>query len=185
MGDWIETHKGIRINPLDPKPELFDIEDIAHSLSMQCRFNGHCSRFYSVAEHSVATAQCLKSWGRDGIFALWGLLHDGSEAYMGDLPRPLKRQLAAYLEHEAVLQAMIFAKFAGRAPSAAESAVVTEADNAMLVTEANALTDGRARRWDLPYEPCGVEIMCLSPSAAEASFLAEFAELINGWDGVE
>ena len=55
-GDWMQTHSGLRFYPLDPRPEDIRIEDIAHALPMICRFNGHCSRFYSVAEHSLNVA---------------------------------------------------------------------------------------------------------------------------------
>jgi 5'-deoxynucleotidase YfbR-like HD superfamily hydrolase len=67
------------------KPEL-DIEDIAHSLSHLCRYNGHCSRFYSVADHSMMVCHIMG-------FKLEGLLHDASEAYLSDVPAPVKQLL--------------------------------------------------------------------------------------------
>ena len=56
---WIQTFTGKKFSPLEPRREDIDILDIAHSRSMQCRFNGHCRQFYSVAEHSVRVARIL------------------------------------------------------------------------------------------------------------------------------
>ena len=85
LDGFIGTFSGLRFWPLAPNLEKILVEDIAHALAHQCRFGGHASRFYSVAEHSVHVSQlCLPE------HALWGLLHDASEAYLVDLPRPLK-----------------------------------------------------------------------------------------------
>ena len=79
----VNLFSGIVIDPFDPCPGLIRIADIAHALSMLCRFNGHCRHFYSVAEHSVrVAARCPKG------LRLEGLLHDAVEAYLGDV-KPL------------------------------------------------------------------------------------------------
>lgn len=84
---WIQTFTGKKF-PLDkPDPALIDIEGIAHALSLLCRFNGHCTRFCSVAEHSVHVAREI-----DLDLAMEGLLHDAAEAYLGDVHSPLKAQ---------------------------------------------------------------------------------------------
>src|SRR5271165_7548492 len=85
-GDWIQTYTGRVMYPLDPRPEEINIIDIAHALSNLCRFTGHVRTFYSVAEHSVRVSQHC-----DPKDALWGLLHDASEAYLADMSRPMKR----------------------------------------------------------------------------------------------
>lgn len=90
-GDWIQTYTGRQFWPLDPKPEEVCIEDIAHALSQQCRYAGHTIRFYSVAQHSVEIALRVPR-----AAALWGLLHDAAEAYLVDLPRPVKYLMPAY-----------------------------------------------------------------------------------------
>src|SRR5271165_4859950 len=83
---WIQTYTGKKFFPMDPKPEDICIEDIAHSLSMICRFTGHSREFYSVAQHSVYVSElCSEQW------MLHGLLHDAEEAYTNDLARPIKR----------------------------------------------------------------------------------------------
>ena len=85
-GDWFQTYSGRQFWPCDPKPEEIYLVDIAHALSNQCRFAGHCQRFYSVAQHSVIVSEQVPF-----EHAVWGLLHDAAEAYLVDLPRPIKR----------------------------------------------------------------------------------------------
>lgn len=85
MSGICQTHSGRAWNILDPDPNAVEIEDIAHALSNQCRYNGHTNQFYSVAEHSVRVASCLPEEHQ-----LAGLLHDAAEAYLGDIIRPLK-----------------------------------------------------------------------------------------------
>ena len=97
MSGICQTHSGVAWNILNPDPEAVRIEDIAHALSNQCRYNGHTSEFYSVAEHSVRVSSCLPPKHQ-----LAGLLHDAAEAYLGDIVRPLKPLLEGYkaLEHK-------------------------------------------------------------------------------------
>src|SRR6266496_1501995 len=86
-GGAIMTYSGELITPLNPDPDDIQIEDIAHALSNQCRFSGHCKQFYSVAEHSCRVSD-LCSYEHQ----LGGLLHDGTEAYLSDIARPIKQQ---------------------------------------------------------------------------------------------
>ncbi|MBR9652087.1 hypothetical protein [Thalassovita aquimarina] len=92
---WIQTISGRKFPVGEPDPEQIDIEDIAHALSLLVRFNGHCTRFYSVAEHSVHVSHEVAP-----ELALIGLLHDAAEAYLGDVPSPLKKQLSQFSEFE-------------------------------------------------------------------------------------
>jgi 5'-deoxynucleotidase YfbR-like HD superfamily hydrolase len=85
MEYWIETYKGNQFDYENIEANDVDIEDIAHALSNNCRFNGHCKKHYSVAEHSIHVSEHVRpEW------ALQGLLHDASETYMPDIPKPLK-----------------------------------------------------------------------------------------------
>ncbi len=106
---WIHTHKGHQFFPMTAEG-VIDIDDIAHALSHECRYGGHCDRFYSVAEHSVRVAEILRMQGASAVEILAGLLHDGSEAYLKDIPRPLKMlpEFAAYREAEARIQDRIY-----------------------------------------------------------------------------
>lgn len=94
-GNWMQTFTGRQFWPLDPRPEEIFIEDIAHALSMYCRFGGHCREFYPVGEHSLFVMKIVPA--RD---ALHGLLHDAAEAYLGDMINPLKRVMPEYQHAE-------------------------------------------------------------------------------------
>lgn len=104
--DSIRTFTGKYVNPLNPDPDTICIEDIAHALSQICRFGGHLPYFYSVADHSLAVSYCLPD-----EHALAGLLHDASEAYLCDIPSPVKRMIPGYAEAEDRLMKVIAAKF--------------------------------------------------------------------------
>lgn len=128
-GDWMTTFTGRRFWPLDPRPEDVCLEDIAHALARQCRFAGHTREFYSVAQHSVIVSQSC-----DPQDALWGLLHDASEAYLSDLVRPVKHDalLDGYRTVEDAVMRSICAAFGlGRE----QPPSVTRADRAVLGRE--------------------------------------------------
>ena len=94
--EWIQTHKGGKFNFRKPTPEMIDLESIAQSLSQQVSFNGHYDStipHFSVAEHSVNVSKALPL-----EYAMWGLLHDAAESYIGDIPRPLKLILGKPLQ---------------------------------------------------------------------------------------
>lgn len=168
---WIQTYVGKQFWPLEPRPEDLDIRDIAHSLSLQCRFNGHCRVFYSVAEHSVRVAEQLPA-----ELALWGLLHDAAEAYLGDLTRPLKRQAAAqwFNDAEDQLLQVIANSFGLVWPM---PAAVRVADDVLLVTEARDLMVEPPADWQMEAEPLPSPIEPLAPTAAEALFLERYEAL--------
>ncbi|MGD0775965.1 MAG: phosphohydrolase [Candidatus Solibacter sp.] len=137
----------LRFWPLDPNPEKILVEDIAHALAHQCRFGGHASTFYSVAEHSVHVSKLCPAED-----ALWGLLHDASEAYLVDLARPLKLlpEFAAYREAERRLQCAVAVRF-GLLPD--QPASVTEADDTMLWIEAHSLLGSTSAGTTHPAAP--------------------------------
>ena len=143
---WIQTYSGRRFNPTKPNPSAIVIQDIAHALSMQCRFSGHCREFYSVAQHCVLVSHICNSED-----ALWGVLHDASEAYLVDVPRPLKHsgKFQAYLEMEEVMQRAICERF-GLSP--VEPASVKRADKILLSTEARDLMTPLHPDWRQPAE---------------------------------
>jgi hypothetical protein len=87
---WILTNSARAFDLLNPRAENVITTDLAHALSMVCRFNGHCAHHYSVAQHSLLVAHIIEREGGTPEQQLAGLLHDGTEAYISDLTRPLK-----------------------------------------------------------------------------------------------
>lgn len=92
-GICVETMSGRFVNLMEPDPETIDVDDLVHSLSLTCRFGGQCRRFYSVAEHSLLVHDLVVHEGGDENLRLGALLHDAAEAYLGDVPTPLKLAL--------------------------------------------------------------------------------------------
>lgn len=143
-GPWIETFTGKQFHPWDPRISDICIEDIAHALSQLCRFCGHCKKFYSVSEHCVAVSKLLMDWfphNRDLHIA--GLLHDGSEAYCADMPKPLKDHpdLAGYKALELSVLDVVFDAFAVDRSLISHKAL-HEADRLMGAIEARELVPG-------------------------------------------
>ncbi|ELY58817.1 hypothetical protein C491_08353 [Natronococcus amylolyticus DSM 10524] len=103
----IDTRTGGTITPLAPEPERIELADVAHALSNLSRFAGQAKCFYSVARHSVHVSREVEA--RDGGQAAqrWGLLHDASEAYLSDVPAPVKRSLPGYTAAERRLQTAV------------------------------------------------------------------------------
>lgn len=166
---WIQTFTGKKFDILAPRPEDVDIRDIAHALSLLCRFGGHCRRFYSVAEHSILVSNVSYN-------ALWGLLHDAAEAYLIDLPRPIKRALVGYKEAEIKVQEAICLRFGLGLEMPAD---VKVADERALLTEAKQLMEPLVDGWliDLATEPIAVRIGGMQPERAEREFLRLFFSL--------
>jgi hypothetical protein len=163
-GNWIQTYSGKKIYPLDPRPEEICIEDIAHALSNICRFTGHCSEFYSVAQHSVYVSVHVSKQN-----ALWGLLHDASEAYLCDIVRPVKNsvELIGYKALEHRMQSAIGEVF-GLSPVMPEE--VKMYDNILLITEARDLGMLSPEWNNFGAEPLATKIYPQQPKDAERSF---------------
>lgn len=122
-------------DPLQPKAELIDIEDIAHALSMLCRANGHFPTFYSVCQHSINCMREAEARGYSRRVQFGCLLHDASEAYLSDVTRPVKAELPRYKEIEAPLQDAIWNKWLDAPLNGEELRQVFEIDDAVLLHE--------------------------------------------------
>jgi len=128
----IRTYMGKWVNVFDPTLDMFCIEDISHALSHQCRFGGHLSSFYSVAQHSIQCAKQAAIWGLDKKEQLTALMHDCSEAYLVDIPRPIKRRMPEYKIIENKLMFFLSETFKFNYPL---SELIHNIDNLMLQIE--------------------------------------------------
>lgn len=177
----MDTYTGTHVNLTHIDPESILIEDIAHHLSLICRYNGACKFHYSVAQHSVLASSLIGRWGATRLNMLAALLHDASEAYLGDIIRPVKYQKGNenIAKTDAVLQKIINKKFG---IEEADWNLVKFIDNIMAATEAKQIMTSGGMGWlNLP-ESADIQIVEMQPRVIEASFLTSFEFLRNRAD---
>ena len=169
--DWMQTYTGRAFFPLEPRAEDIDPLDIAHALSLICRYGGHVRRFYSVAEHCVLMSHAVAPEN-----ALWALLHDATETYVGDMVRPLKHSMPEYRAAEDRIMWAICDRFRLDYACPVE---VKAADTRILRDERDALMGPSPRPWvSIENVPAlGVTITGWLPEEAERRYLARLAEL--------
>ena len=164
---WIQTYTGKKIFPLIPNKDEIDIIDIANSLGKICRYNGHTLKFYSVAEHSVYISQNVSKKN-----AMWGLMHDAAEAYLGDIPSPIKRHLNDFKQYEENLLKCIADKFNLYWPIPKE---VKEIDRLILHDESNQIMESKPQSWSqITSLPLGIKIFGLDWQQAIELFLVRY-----------
>lgn len=173
-GNWCPTFTGRKFWPLDPRPTDVCIEDIAHHLAMEVRYAGAVRKFYSVAEHCVHVSRRVPPQD-----ALWGLLHDASEAYCRDLNKPIKVAMPEYRRVEAAVMGCIVKRFRLPLP---EPLSVKRVDQAITADEWDQLLPPHLKadavaRWG--GAPMNVVIRGWTPQAAERNFLARFHHLMR------
>jgi len=197
-GEWFVTYTGRRFYPFDPRVADIDIKDIAHSLSLQTRWLGHCKTHYSIASHSLACARVAEMGAQPPEVVRWCFMHDASEAYVGDVIRPIKRSLWVadgpntvedirmfpFKTVEDRIHKLIAERF--KLPWSMP-AMVHEIDNRMLMTEALHLTNYmRDPHWvhEKPWADvkpyAGDHVLLLqSMTSAEEAFLARAKEYLE------
>lgn len=156
----IATQVGGLVDPLNLTADDIYIDDIAHALSNLCRFGGHTRRFYSVAEHSIHVSYLC-----DPADAMTGLLHDAAEAYLMDLPRPIKQRMPAYINAEAEVWKVIMSAF--ELQSATSVGVADEG----IIDEELAVLFG------IGTAPFTTRIACYPPVQAKQMFLCRYWQL--------
>lgn len=157
----ILVHSGVLFDVFNPKQEEILIEDIAHALSNLCRYGGHSPKFYSVAQHSVFCS--MEAGTLQEQFD--ALMHDATEAYLIDLPRPIKRNIPKYMEIENVLQEKICERYGLTYPLSHRT---HEVDNLILQFEYTSF-----------YDKIDENFIFLVPEKAKKLFLSRFNELKN------
>lgn len=163
---------------LNPNPQEIRPRDIARALSRLCRWGGHCSRFYSVAEHSVGVLRLAQRDGLPRRAQRLALMHDATEAYLGDVVRPLKACLPEYRRIEARMAEAIAARF-DLASDPDALVAVKWLDNEMLAIEKTVLLPDSGHWPDLPAPRpgCASFVTGLPPIAAEREFLDRLVAL--------
>lgn len=174
----IKTYTGVMFDPLNPDPQLIDIVDIAHALSMLCRANGHFRSFYSVGQHSINCMREAKARGYTERVQLACLLHDASEAYLSDVTRPVKQELPEYLDIEKPLQNTIWNKYLDETLSQEEYDQVFEIDDAILYHEFVALMDSQLSD-TVPALSSVTEFAFIGFEQCEKEFLRLFRQLTS------
>lgn len=170
-GPVIMLASGATFDFLDPWSSDFTLDDIAHGLSHTCRYAGQCRSFYSVAEHSILVSELVPA-----EFALEGLLHDATEAFIGDITRPLKQLLPDFKSIEARVEEAIAARFAFK-PGFKQA--IKPVDLQVLAAEQDQLMPAGCADWakEDGIVPAKVKVQSLSPTAAKAAFLARYKAL--------
>jgi 5'-deoxynucleotidase YfbR-like HD superfamily hydrolase len=169
INPWIQVHSGKVIDLLRPNISDILITDIAHALSNLCRFGGH-SDFYSVAQHSVIVSRVVSPKN-----SMWGLMHDASEAYLGDVPKPLKLYLnGRYKELERIYMSTICLRL--ELP-VLEPEEVKDADLRLLVTERRDLLLEQEMDWGVTQAPLFDIIIPMTPREAKRAFINRFLEI--------
>lgn len=182
--DWLITRSGVRFVIGAPTAEMVNVLDIAGALSRTCRFGGHTTHHYSVAQHSVLVADIVAEHTGPAL-VMHALLHDAAEAYIGDVIRPLKRLLPEYKVIEARVEEAICDAFGLRPLTPLEHDVVKSADLIALATERRDFMPAawalrESFRWaedESAVKPLRARIVPLEAAEAESAFLKRYASL--------
>ena len=167
---WMQTFSGLAFHPAAPSPAQICLVDIAHGLANTARYSGQTRRRYSVAEHSIHLARWFLRAGNRELAKI-ALMHDAAEAYICDVPRPLKVLLAPlYKPIEEAVEAAIAQRFGMATLS---HPAVKAADDRILEDERRALLVEPPLPWT-PREPLGIRI---SPTAEGGPWDEQFIEL--------
>lgn len=173
---YILTYSGIKFVLRDSSIDGFNLEDIAHSLSMQCRYTGHTRLFYSVAEHCVLMSRYVE----DPDCKIVALFHDAVEAYVGDLVTPLKQCLPEYRVIETGVEQRLYAWLGYSVPSRIRK-LVKMLDTRIMLRERNLLLSDSCEPWieDQVVTPLDTDIMCWSPARAKKEYLKQAEKMMT------
>ena len=136
---YITTYTGAHFYPTAPDEKNIHIEDIAHALSYICRGNGHVKNFFSVGQHCINCTLEAMARGYSRRVCLGCLLHDAGEAYMSDVPRPIKVGMPQYKEWENEILRVVYIKYLGSELTAEEECLVKQVDDDMLYYDMKVL----------------------------------------------
>ena len=169
----IQLYSGKPFYPEDPREEDIDIRDIARSLSMLCRFGGHINNFYSVAQHSVELSYIVEPKN-----AFCALMHDSTEAYYGDMIRPLKYLFPRFIEMEDNCWKVIAKKYG--LPQKMPDDVKNNDTRICFTEKRDLLPASNGTNWGYEMSPHENKIVAHPPEVAERMFINRFEELYKG-----
>ncbi|MFC4405677.1 hypothetical protein [Haloarchaeobius iranensis] len=176
----ISTQSGRTVRPFDPDPEAVDLADLAHGTANVCRAAGQSRFFYSVALHSLYVSRELGRAGEDERTQLYGLLHDASEAYVADVPGPLKKHLPNYKRAEKHVQDAIWAAFELEPPTDEAWAAVKRADGRLQRYELPVLIP--SQEWEGDRPALGYDLRLDATDDVPALFESRATELVEATD---
>lgn len=181
----IQTFTGLEFFPLDPKVDQIQPLDIAHALSLKCRYTGHCEFFFSVAQHSCLLSDYVAHLGGSIVDQRWALMHDASEGYLPDVAGPIKRHIPGFVEIEDRLLRAIGDRFELPWP---KNPWIADLDRLMYWRERRVLLkDVSWIERQQEKEPVtgemvdNVPIVHWTPERAKQEFWVRFCYLFNGW----
>lgn len=173
----IVTYSGKTFSLSDPK---FDFVDIGRALSKLCRFNGHTSQLYTVAQHSMLVSDIMDRY-LPGSNVIEGFLHDAHEAYISDVPKPFKQLLPGWDQFEKRIEALFWQSIpVHKRPLETNSKACKYADAIALMIEASLFVSGG------PYQEAyqfNIEGIC----KAEENYRAWYGPGLNerqNWPGI-
>lgn len=173
----IVMHSGKFLNPFHLTVDDFDLFDIAHHLSMICRYNGATKKFYSVAEHCIDVSKHLAQLGYDANIQMAGLLHDADEAYLHDIRSPIKSIVPEFEAYSRLTSAAVML-WAGVSFTGDVMHIIGQIDRRIRVNEMNELLP-IVPEWkdDTMPLPLFSHFICMAPDAARDAFLFFFKSL--------
>lgn len=196
--DYIRTFTGIKFWPLDPSVKDIKPADIAHALAQKVRWQGHCKHFYSVGQHSLRVARAARIYGTlEGLpeeecdlLYMYGILHDSNEAYLPDIPTPLKPLIKGWKRIEKHLDSIILKRFGLPTMSVEHKRLVKKADKALLQMEADELFERSNKdkhthwplpeRLDIPEEILlSVHVKLFPPESSESQLNTEMNTILR------
>lgn len=181
-GGSIQTFSGIIFFPLDPRVEEVELIDVAHALSNKARFTGHTRKLYTTCEHSLRVSMHLESQGASLMDQYIGLHHDDSDAYLPDVPTPIKYlpEFAWFREIEKKVEAVCYEKFGC---VVTDYSVIKNSDIILLLTEKRDLMPKRNGDWKHAYTQVAIPepyfIEPLTPEEAEILYLDRHYRLLS------
>ena len=175
----ITTYTGLHFDPTNPDIDKINIKDIAHALSLTCRGNGQVKSFFSVASHCIYCCREAKLRGYSDRIVLACLIHDASESYMSDVPRPFKKTLLSYIEKEDALLDLIYTKFLGSTLDESEKAIVKQIDDDLLYFDLTELLNQKIEG-DVPLMNIKINYDFIPFEDVEKEYLELFYKYYKG-----